>query len=124
VRIVLDLVFPNPDDDPSAAAKKSEVPRVTLSIPGDLQPPIFGKLLSPHREPPAMPEIPVYEDGHALASKHEIGPPRHFPHILPKSAAPRVKDAANRQLRARVRAPDARHRAAALLWREIVSHRR
>src|SRR6266851_1523308 len=116
------VVLPEPDNVPASAPQPAEVQSIAPPVSFDLGTPVCRQARVPLGEPPAVPEIAIYEDHHLLARENHVraAGQRHDVRAVAQAAA--VGDAAHGPLAARVHAADARHVPTAHLGSQVVSH--
>lgn len=78
LRIILDLVLPNPDDCPAHPAQLAKIPLIPGSGRRNLVSPIRRQLVFPEWKPPPMPKIPVDEYGKLDSTKDDVWSSRQF----------------------------------------------
>ena len=119
--ISIHLMFPDAYDDPAHSPQFSVIFRVSQSRSIDFLLPLWRKLLAPCREPPPVPEVPVYENGDQFLPKDKIGSPRQISGVPFPPQAVALKLLRDHPLGAGILATNSRHYAATRLWRHYVA---
>ena len=99
---------------PAPRPQATHVPGVAATIGLDLGLPCRRKLVPPHREAPAVPEVAIREYRHTLVPKHEVRPPREIGGMGLEGDPGSGKQIPDGQFQAGVTTLDSRHQRTAL----------
>jgi len=66
-------MLPDANDSPTKGAQLAEIAPITLPIGPEFLLPERGQLVFPGGQPPAMPEVTIYEDRNLLLCEYDIG---------------------------------------------------
>lgn len=105
--IRFDLVLPDTDDGPTGVSQTPMRPAITRTVSVDLLLPVWRELVSPLREHPAVPKIPVDKHNHTKSAEDDVRAAREMTAVGSISKSLGVKQASERQLRLCVRPSDA-----------------
>lgn len=74
MEIILDLMLPDSNDDPTHASQAPMVPRISLAGGLDFGFPFLGKFILPLRKPPTVPEVAVNKHRDLDIPENEVRP--------------------------------------------------